>query len=209
MAGTTGAPPAGAAPRRPVEEGEVYGLTVEHRIDPLGVDAARPRFGWRMRSAGRGRSQGAYEILVASSPGKLSGDRADVWSSGRVPSADSVAVRYRGKPLRAATRYHWTVNVWDTEGRWIGSGPVAWFETSLMSTDGVTGWDDAEWIGMSGKRPRSPGAPMLRTQTRLTGRVREARLYVSALGVYDAYVSGHRVTVPQDGGTTLELLPPG
>ncbi|NUO46227.1 MAG: family 78 glycoside hydrolase catalytic domain [Streptomyces sp.] len=208
MAGTTGATPAGAVPR-PVEEGEVYGLTVEHRTDPLGVDAARPRFGWRMRSAGRGRSQGAYEILVASSPGKLSGDRADVWSSGRVPSADSVAVRYRGKPLRAATRYHWTVNVWDAEGRWIGNGPVAWFETGLMSTDGVTGWDDAEWIGMSGKRPHSPGAPMLRTQARLKGRVRGARLYVSALGVYDAYVSGHRVTVPQDGGTTLELLPPG
>ncbi|WP_405743142.1 glycoside hydrolase family 78 protein [Streptomyces sp. NBC_00028] len=209
MAGTTGAPPDGAAPRRPVEEGEVYGLTVQHRTDPLGVDAARPRFGWRMRSAGRGRSQGAYEILVASSPGKLSGDRADVWSSGRVPSAESVTVRYRGKPLRAATRYHWTVNVWDAQGRWIGSGPVAWFETGLMSTDGVTGWDDAEWIGMSGKRPHSPGAPMLRTQTRLKGRVRGARLYVSALGVYDAYVSGHRVTVPQDGGTTLELLPPG
>ncbi|WP_329344536.1 glycoside hydrolase family 78 protein [Streptomyces sp. NBC_00663] len=209
MAGTTGATPAGAAPWRPVEGGEVYGLTVEHRTDPLGTDAAHPRFGWRMRSAGRGRSQGAYEILVASSPGKLSGDRADVWSSGRVPSADSVAVRYQGKPLRAATRYHWTVNVWDSEGRWTGSGPVAWFETGLMSTDGVTGWDDAEWIGMKGKRPHSPGAPMLRTQARLKGRVRAARLYVSALGVYDAYVSGHRVTVPQDGGTTLELLPSG
>ncbi|MBE8472155.1 alpha-L-rhamnosidase [Streptomyces justiciae] len=209
MAGVPGGTPAGAAPQRPVEEGEVYGLTVEHRTDPLGVDAAHPRFGWRMRSAGRGRNQGAYEILVASSPGKLAGDRADVWSSGRVPTADSVAVRYRGKPLKAATRYHWTVNVWDTKGRWIGSGPVAWFETGLMSTDGVTGWDDAEWIGMRGKTPRSPGAPMLRTETRLKGRVREARLYVSALGVYDAYVSGHRVTVPQDGGTTLELLPSG
>ncbi|MEU6375150.1 family 78 glycoside hydrolase catalytic domain [Streptomyces sp. NPDC046909] len=209
MAGVLGGTPAGAAPQRPVEEGEVYGLTVEHRTDPLGVDAAHPRFGWRMRSAGRGRSQGAYEILVASSPGKLAGERADVWSSGRIPSADSVAVRYRGKPLDAATRYHWTVNVWDTEGRWIGSGPVAWFETGLMSTDGVTGWDAAEWIGMRGKAPHSPGAPMLRTETRLKGRVREARLYVSALGVYDAYVSGHRVTVPQDGGTTLELLPSG
>ena len=198
-----------AAPIRPMEDGAVYGLTVEHRTDPLGVDAAHPRFGWRMRSAGRGRNQGAYEVLVASSPGRLTGGRADVWSSGCVNSSESVAVRYQGRPLKASTRYYWTVTVWDTKGRRLGSGPVAWFETGLMSTDGVTGWDDAQWIGMKGKAPNSPGAPMLRTEAPLRGRVREARLYISALGVYDAYVGGHPVTVPQDGDSTLELLPPG
>ncbi|MEU1518440.1 family 78 glycoside hydrolase catalytic domain [Streptomyces sp. NPDC005811] len=187
----------------------MYGLTVEHRTEPLGVDATHPRFGWRMRFAGRGRNQGAYEILVAGSPGKLSAHRADLWSSGRVSSSASVAVRYRGKPLKASTRYYWTVTVWDTEGRLLGRGPVASFETGLMSTDGVTGWDDAQWIGMAGKEPHSPGAPMLRTEVPLRGRVGEARLYVSALGVYDAYVSGRPLTVPQDGGTTRELLPPG
>ncbi|MFF7986334.1 family 78 glycoside hydrolase catalytic domain [Streptomyces sp. NPDC007901] len=192
-----------------MEDGAVYGLTVEHRTDPLGVDAAHPRFGWRMRAVGRGRSQGAYEIAVASSPGKLTGGRADVWSSGRVRSATSVAVRYGGGPLQASTRYYWTVTVWDTAGRRLGSGPVAWFETGLMSTDGVTGWDDAQWIGMTGKTPNSPGAPMLRTEAPLRGRVRDARLYVSALGVYDLHVSGHQVTVPQDGAATLELLAPG
>ncbi|MEW1775551.1 family 78 glycoside hydrolase catalytic domain [Streptomyces sp. NPDC086777] len=205
----TGGTAAQAAPARPVEDGTVDGLTVEHRCDPLGVDAARPRFGWRMRSAGRGRSQGAYEILVAGSPGRLTGGRADVWSSGRVRSAESVAVPYGGKPLQASTRYYWTVTVWDTEGRLAGRGPVASFETGLMSTDGIIGWDDAQWIGMKGKAPNSPGAPMLRTEAPLRGRVREARLYVSALGVCETHISGHRVTVPQDGGTTEELLAPG
>jgi alpha-L-rhamnosidase len=209
VAGLADSTSAAASPTHPVEEGFVDGLTVEHRTEPLGVDAAEPRFGWRTRSGRRGRVQGAYQILVASSPGKLTPGRADLWDSGRVRSMQSVAVRYRGKPLTASTRYHWTVTVWDTEGRQVGTGPVAWFETGLMSTDGVTNWDGAQWIGMKGKTPRSPGAPMLRTQTPLKGRVREARLYLSALGVYDAYVSGHRVTVPQDGGTTLELLPPG
>jgi alpha-L-rhamnosidase len=200
---------AAAAPARHTDAGAVHGLTVEHRTDPLGVDAAHPRFGWRMRTTGRGREQGAYEILVAASPGRLTAGRADAWSSGRVRSAESVAVRYRGRPLKPMTRYYWTVTVWDAEGRRVGSGPVAWFETGLMSTDGVTGWDEAQWIGMKGKTPNSPGAPMLRTEVPLKGRVREARLYVSALGVYDAYVSGHPLTVPQDGGTTRELLPPG
>ncbi|WP_329272666.1 alpha-L-rhamnosidase [Streptomyces pseudovenezuelae] len=208
VAGVVGNGAAAQAAPAP-EEGSVEGLTVEHRTEPLGVDATQPRFGWRMRSGRRGRAQGSYQILVASSPGRLTAGRADLWDSGRIRSSESVAVRYRGRSLKASTRYYWTVTVRDTEGRLVGSGPVTWFETGLMSTDGVTGWDGAQWIGMRGKAPRSPGAPMLRTQARLRGRVREARLYISALGVYDAYVSGHRVTVPQDGGTTLELLPPG
>ncbi|WSQ07018.1 glycoside hydrolase family 78 protein [Streptomyces sp. NBC_01231] len=206
-----------AAPSRGTERAAVFGLTVEHRTDPLGVDAARPRFGWRMRSSVRGRSQGAYQILVASSPDRLTAARADVWNSGHVRSSDSVAVRYVGSPLHASTRYHWTVTVWDAEGRPVGTASPAFFETGLMSTDGVAGWDGAQWIGMKGKTPNSAGAPMLRKEEPLRsagpGRnrppVREARLYVSALGVYEAHINGRQVTVPQDGGTTTELLPPG
>ncbi|MGW1719706.1 family 78 glycoside hydrolase catalytic domain [Streptomyces sp. NPDC002156] len=200
---------------RRAEGGAVWGLTVEHRTDPLGVDATRPRFGWRMRSATRGRGQGAYRILVASSPEKLTVGRADVWNSGRVLSSDSVAVRYTGEPLRASARYHWTVTVWDGEGSPVGTASPAFFETGLMSTDGVGGWDGAQWIGMKGKAPDSAGAPMLRKEERLRAagspkpKVREARLYISALGVYEAHVNGRPVTVPQDGGTTIELLPPG
>ncbi|WP_427118164.1 family 78 glycoside hydrolase catalytic domain [Pseudarthrobacter scleromae] len=79
-----------------------------------------------------------------------------------------------------------------------------------MSTDGRTGWDGAKWASMSGKQPNTPGAPMLRTEAPLQSKaVADARLYVSALGVYDAYVNGQRVTVPQDGAQTTELLTPG
>ncbi|GLP69569.1 hypothetical protein TUSST3_61910 [Streptomyces sp. TUS-ST3] len=195
-----------AAPGRTAVEG----LTVEHRTDPLGVDAARPRFGWRTASPVRGRRQTAYRILVASTPDRLAEGRADVWDSGRIDSADSVAVRYAGPALQASTRYHWTVQVWDEHGSPLPGPPPARFETGLLGTDGVTGWDGAKWISMAGKAPNSAGAPLLRKQTALTsGRVREARLYISALGVYEAYVDGHRVTVPQDGGSTLELLTPG
>ncbi|MFG2468645.1 family 78 glycoside hydrolase catalytic domain [Streptomyces canus] len=188
----------------------VEGLTVEHRTNPLGVDADRPRFGWRTASRVRGRRQTAYRLLVASTPDRLADGRADVWDSGRVDSADSVAVRYAGPGLHASTRYHWTVQVWDENDRRLPEAPTARFETGLLSTDGVTGWDGAKWISMAGKAPNSAGSPLLRRQADLkAGRVRDARLYVSALGVYDAYVNGSRVTVPQDGSTTHELLTPG
>lgn len=39
--------------------------------------------------------------------------------------------------------------------------------------------------------------------------MREARWYISALGVQEARVNAERVTVQQDGERTHELLPPG
>ncbi|MFG2964956.1 family 78 glycoside hydrolase catalytic domain [Streptomyces sp. NPDC048288] len=198
MAGGIGT--ASAAPAH--DDRSVTGLTVEHRTDPLGVDARRPRFGWRTASPVRGSRQTAYRVRVTRGG-------AQVWDSGRVPSSDSVAVHYAGPGLAASTRYDWTVTVWHEDGRATASHPAR-FETGLLSTDGVTGWDGAQWITMAGKRPNSAGAPLLRRQTALTGRtVRGARLYISALGVYDAYVNGQRVAVPQGGGSTYELLTPG
>ncbi|MGD6765300.1 family 78 glycoside hydrolase catalytic domain [Streptomyces sp. BH097] len=208
------APPAAAAPMKAAAlptppGGAVTGLTTEHRVDPLGTDATRPRFGWRLGSQKRGLAQGAYRIRVASSAERLA--RADVWDSGRVTSSDSVAVRYDGPELRPSTGYFWSVTVWDADGREVGTSPAARFETALLSSDGVTRWDGAQWIGMKGKKPNSAGAPLLRGQTALRkgGRVREARLYVTALGVYEAYVNGERVTVPEGEGRTAELLTPG
>ncbi|MFF3493205.1 family 78 glycoside hydrolase catalytic domain [Streptomyces sp. NPDC002795] len=204
-AATTSTGPA-ALPASP--GGAVTGLTTEHRVDPLGTDAARPRFGWRLGSRERGLAQGAYRIRVASSAARLA--RADVWDSGRVMSPDSVAVRYAGPELGPSTGYFWSVTVWDADGREVGVSPAARFETALLSSDGVTRWDGAQWIGMKGKKLNSAGAPLLRSQTALRkGKVREARLYVTALGVYEAYVNGERVTVPEGEGHTLELLTPG
>ncbi|MFI7385489.1 family 78 glycoside hydrolase catalytic domain [Streptomyces sp. NPDC049813] len=204
------AAPAQAAPAPADGTGSVTGLTVEHREQPLGTDAARPRFGWHLGSRRRGLTQGAYRIRVASSPARLAGPRPDVWDSGRVASADCVAVLYDGPGLRPSTRYFWTVSAWDGEGRPLGTSAASWFETGLLSSDGSTNWDGARWVGMKGKAPNSAGAPLLRCETPLRkGRVSEARLYVSALGVYEAYVNGERVTVPQDGGRTVELLAPG
>ncbi|MBO1330325.1 alpha-L-rhamnosidase [Streptomyces sp. VRA16 Mangrove soil] len=217
-AGTFGAAaPASAATASPTltrnaaPDGAVTGLTVEHRVLPLGTDATRPRFGWRLGSRRRGLAQGAYRVRVATSAARLASGRGDVWDSGRVASSDSVAVTYAGPQLEPSTRYFWTVSAWDTEGRPVGTSAPAWFETSLLSTDGVTRWDGAQWIGMKGKTPNSQGAPLLRAEAPLTKgrRVGEARLYVTALGVYEAYVNGERVTVPQDGGRTVELLTPG
>lgn len=198
------APTAAAAPAT-----VVTALTVEHRETPLGIDAAQPRFGWQTDSTVRGQRQTAYRVVVATNPGRARSGHADVWDSGKVASADQVAIRYAGPALEPSTRYWWTVQVWDKDGRRLRTPEPTWFETALLSSDGVAGWDGARWIAMAGKQPNTPGAPMLRREVPLEGEVASARLYISALGVYDAYVNGKRVGVPHGKGETVELLTPG
>ncbi|MFE9628058.1 hypothetical protein [Streptomyces sp. NPDC006527] len=188
---------ANAAPVRAPGRTSLTGLAVELRENPLGVDADRPRFGWRMESRDRGRRQSAYRILVASSDVRLSRGRADLWDSGKV--TDSVAIPYGGKALPPSTRYHCTVRAWDEEDA-----------LPMRSTDGVAGWDGARWITMAGKKADSAGAPMLRRQVALKHRkIDSARLCISALGVYNAYLDGRRVEVPHGNRTTVELLTAG
>src|ERR1700683_3844352 len=57
-------------------------LRCEYRINPLGVDSDNPRLDWIVTAsdpAGRGLSQTAYQILVASSPDVLGRDQGDLW----------------------------------------------------------------------------------------------------------------------------------
>ncbi|MDQ1914865.1 family 78 glycoside hydrolase catalytic domain [Paenibacillus sp. GD4] len=182
-------------------------LRVENRCNPIGIDAEAPRFSWIMEADERGQKQTAYQILVTS---ELSGDSADVWNSGKVLSNESVAIVYTGEALQPSTRYYWTVMVWDKDGQVFIAEEQAYFETGVRSTDGITGWSGAKWITMNAKTPKSPGAPMFRKETKLRGKVKHARLYISALGVYDAYLNGQKLGIVMDDGRRVyEHMPPG
>ena len=47
---------------------KIADLRCEYRTNPLGIDAALPRLGWKLESKERGVRQTAYQVLVASSP---------------------------------------------------------------------------------------------------------------------------------------------
>jgi alpha-L-rhamnosidase len=117
-------------------------LTVEYRTTPLGIDVTRPRFGWQMatRTAARGIYQTAYRIEVTDPKGDV------VWDSRRVESREALAIAYQGTPLKAGTRYRWTVTVWNQAGASLTSR--SWFETGLMDpAPGAAAWSGAKWIG--------------------------------------------------------------
>jgi hypothetical protein len=117
----------------------VQDLRINNRTNPLGVDDPRPGLSWRLRSDVRGARQTAYRVQVASDPGM----RTIVWDSGKVASGMSVAVPYGGPDLVPAHRYHWTVQVWDSQGSPSVPSATAWWETGVL---GTAGWAKAKWI---------------------------------------------------------------
>ena len=120
-------------------------------------------------------------------------------------SAVTADITYAGTPLTAGGRYSWKVQVWDQAGAASGWSDPARFEVEL---DRTSGWH-ASWIGPSltreavtppsGSGPVDPvaramtPAPYLRRAFTVDQPVTSARLYVTALGLYEARLNGRRV----------------
>lgn len=149
--GVAGAVPAAASPAGPPVR--VAATTTERATNPVGIDAAHPRLGWRLTSPVRDESQTAYQVEVASSRRAAASGHADVWDSGRVASSQSVDVPYGGPALRSTHRYYWRVRVWDARNRPGAWSAVSFFETGLSAGD----WT-ASWIGGRSTVPALSGA---------------------------------------------------
>ena len=122
----------------------IENLQVEYTKTPLGIDVNAPRFSWQMMApAGeRDYSQTAYQIVVQDPKGII------VWDTKKITDGTSIGIVYAGNPLKATTRYTWTVTVWDQTGN--ASSQTSWFETGLMNPDpGLSAWDGAAWVGGS------------------------------------------------------------
>lgn len=117
-------------------------LRCNYRTNPLGIDTPKPNFSWQSDATGRNWTQSAYEIQVASSAQKLASGKADVWTSGKIASAESVSIAYGGPPLGSRRRYYWTVRVWDNHGRAASASESSWWEMGLLTS---SDWS-AKWI---------------------------------------------------------------
>ena len=162
-------------------------LRTNHRKAPLGIDVT-PEFSWQMESEIHNTIQMAYKIIVSSAC-------EIVWNSGRVESREQSFIRYQGTALRSCTVYTWQVTVWDNHDNCAAS--KASFETAFMNADC---WQ-AKWIESSILRPQDldyrPGnqPPAVRFEKKFSvhDRVRSARFYATAFGVYRPEMNGHRL----------------
>ncbi|MBN2118662.1 MAG: glycoside hydrolase family 78 protein [Anaerolineales bacterium] len=165
-------------------------LTCEYRTNPLGIDVLQPRLSWQMQSDRRGARQTAYQIIAAPSEASLDGSIGILWDGGKIESDQSIHVPYRGPALASSQRVYWKVRVWDESGSKVESSS-AWWEMGLLER---ADWQ-AQWIGApfwGGPRTSSP-APYLRQEFTLQKGFVTARLYATAIGLYECYLNGVQV----------------
>jgi alpha-L-rhamnosidase len=156
-----------------------------------------------MQSSKVGILQETYKIEVKSPDGNT------VWNSNEVESGISVAIPYSGPELALETRYTWSVSVTASDGKTYVSEP-AFFETGadFSDVDWITtqGWTDFTVKTETVRDPflgsyeqdvvTSEGgdAPLFRTEQALTGEgISSARLYITSLGAYEAFINGQGV----------------
>ena len=171
-------------------------IRVEYIKNPLGIDTKEPRISWTFSATVRNQFQSAYRILVAGTPELLDAGEADIWDSGKVFSGESINIVYTGKPLESKRRYHVKVKVWNQDGIESPWSDPAWFEMAMIKQEDWSG----EWIGDGKPVPlkdedfyKEIPSPLFRKSFEVKGEVERARLYITGLGYYEAYINGSKV----------------
>ena len=171
-------------------------LRCEYRTEPLGIDVKEPRLSWILESKQRCCKQSAYRILVASSEEELHAGTGGLWDTGKFASDQSIHVVYDGKPLKSGMRCFWKVRVWDNNGGVSAWSKPAWWEMALLDSGNWTG----SWINDGKPVPENDNdfylddpAPLFRKEITVPKPVKRARLYISGLGYYEAYLNGKKI----------------
>ena len=157
---------------------QIKDLCMEYRRNPIGIDILKPGFSWKLESEKQNTMQTGYQIQVISE-GRM------IWDSGCRKSDQSVLVEYEGDLLQAETVYEYRVTVWDNHGEMAAA--VGHFETGLLSGKNFK----AQWITHPFEKEET-ACPIFTKTFALKGKVKQARVYATALGVYEVSVNGSK-----------------
>ena len=157
---------------------EIYDTKVNHVTNPLGFALDSLTFSWKVRGAQGTRQENARLVIAREQ------DMTTVlFDSGPDPAANALAYRVNMR-LAPRTRYYWTVTVTSDAGE-VATSPPQWFETARMSEP----WT-GRWITCDSANPRHPVFSQCIQPAKPLAR---ARLYITGLGLYEAYINGQKV----------------
>ncbi|MBN1249570.1 MAG: alpha-L-rhamnosidase N-terminal domain-containing protein, partial [Anaerolineae bacterium] len=164
---------------------QVVRLRFEHRREALGIGTGQPRLSWQVNTNTEGWMQTAYELEALTATGTRYGQ------TGQVASSESVLVDWPFEPLASRERVTVRVRVWGNDGEVSDWGGAAVVETGLLeSGDWAAQFVRPDWEeDVSVPQP----GPLLRKAFTLRDSIAKARLYVTALGVYEASLNGTTV----------------
>ena len=170
---------------------------VEQQVHEQALATAQPRFSWTYETTESEVIQQNYRIIVATTAENAQKGLGNLWDSGVVPSNQMFYIPYTGKELKSRDKAFWKVitTVTAKGGKKAKlASEVKSFEISLLNQED---WQ-AKWIGhefeddvLVGKTRLA--ARYLRKEFALKNEVSEARLYVSGMGVYSAYLNGREI----------------
>lgn len=161
----------------------VKNLLTENLSNPIGLEEKQPRFSWQLNANRRNVLQTGYEIKVTEGK-KL------VWNSGKVAGNQSVHVPYAGQALQSGKKYSWQVRVWDNDAKVSAWSEAASFQMTLLEPgDWKAKWITVGYTEDSINRP----AQYFRKKFNASKKIMSATAYITAHGIYEAYINGKRV----------------
>lgn len=184
---------------------------------PLGIDENCLRFSWELAGKFRGLKQIAYQIFIMTH-----NDKKIVWDSGKVESNKSFDVEFNAEALTPCTRYDWKVKVWcnndacDSKYSWFETGiknnwKAKWIQPKQKSNnyDEVSVKDvkldsaesvESNSVDLFGQRLEdrdykefNPCLYVRKEFGATKKTIKAARLYITAHGIYRAFINGKRV----------------
>ncbi|MCQ8194278.1 family 78 glycoside hydrolase catalytic domain [Streptomyces rugosispiralis] len=168
------APSAHDAPSAP------YDLAIDFGGDRFPVSGGRPRLSWKPPKSAAAPSE--YEL--------------EIHSDGRPPHyarvADHLLIDWPTRPLRSGEQVSWRARSHAPDGT---SAWSTWhtFEAGLLDEDWTARWITPAHDPEVARRPPGTRPAHVLRGTFHTSDVVRARLYATALGVYEAFVNGERV----------------
>ncbi len=164
---------------------QVTGVRFEHHREPFGVGESIPRLSWITNADEPSWLQTAYEIELRSKSG-------DTRSTGQIESTESLLVAWPFDPLVSRERADVRVRVWGG----TQAEPSLWSAWSVIELGllNETDWS-ARMISPATADDRNlpPPVHLFRSAFTARGPIRRARLYTTALGVYDLAINGRAV----------------
>lgn len=160
-----------------MEKVKITNLRVNYVINPIGIDTENITFSWRSESDFVGKKQTEYEIKVY--------DRDKILWRSAEKSSKSVGIAYEGEKLEEGKEYFWSVTITDEDGEKYES-EKAKFESGITNLDE---WKNAPFVGME----TECGMSLVKRDFKIGEKIKSARLYAAAIGIYEAEINGEKV----------------
>ena len=188
----------------------INNLKCDSKINPFGIGVMKPHLSWEIHSTERDIRQSAFQILVADSPENLKNNIGNIWDSKIVKSDQSVQVEYAGTPLSSEKKYFWKVKILNQAGKVSDWSAISSWQMGLLSPKE---WEKAIWISydilpdsmkvipgvhgdgneLGNRAIKRSIVPIFRKEFKADRKIKNARLYISGLGHYEASINGKKV----------------